>query len=168
MAGAESLYNPISTVEPEVNQPIDANFHAQASPETFGGAVGAALDKFGGAIGNVGQLWGEVQKDKTLNDKLQSNEEQLDHFLTLRGQDAHDAAPDVIKNIDENFQKGADSIWSPALKNQYYNDSRRYQVNMHSRISSHLDEQAKYVLKETNEARRNIALRMAANSGSDD
>ena len=64
------VYNPTATVAPETGMPSADLFKAQATPESFGGQIGGALEKAGSTIEDLGQKTFEfaMQKQGILNE----------------------------------------------------------------------------------------------------
>jgi hypothetical protein len=170
------------SVEPSGAPPNDyENIHA--NPAQFGGLLGEAAQKLGQGVERAGQDAAEAWLD-TANKQNQIWASQahsdfqnkaspiLENYLTLQGQAAVNARPDVQKQITDLQQAAIDAAPSLNTKMLLSENLRRTTDFMNSRIVSHAAQQTntwnKAVAQGGQEAAANQGTLAAATGGAPD
>lgn len=132
----DDVYNPTQTVAPQTQSPNNY-LGTQASPNAFGAQVGAATEKLGGTIGDVGQQvsnmalqYQQLDNETTANEaaqeyaKFTSNQEF--EFHKQKGRDAAKALGPFQDNMKKQMDTMSSNIVSPAARVAFLNDARNF------------------------------------------
>lgn len=160
-------YTGVPSVSPESRPPDDYQ-HINASPESFGAAVGRGLEQFGAGASKAGHFFGQVAADDATN-QFQDFTTKLLHgdatkmvtgpdgqqtpdrgYLALKGRAALDQRPAVEQQIDARLKEIRAGLQTPEQQLQFDNVSRRYRSGVSERVGNHADQQSNVWFSEVN------------------
>ena len=76
-------------------------YDPRVSADTFGGLIAKGIDKFGQETSQVGERWGQIQVDYTLNNALKEGDKITEDYGNLRGGDAQEQRQSTEERLDE-------------------------------------------------------------------
>ena len=130
------VYDPVASVAPQTGMPEDY-LNVKASPESFGGQVGGALEKAGDTFSTLGekvfdtaiqfqQITNQAVADKntTAYATIVSNDE--NEFRKKQGEDARLGLPIFQKTILDARDQAAAAIQSPMARQAFLHDSLNF------------------------------------------
>lgn len=186
-------YTGVPEAEPQLQAPEDYQ-HEEASPASFGAQVGQGLEQAGSGAFKLVQFYGQVAADNATNNFLDQRAKILygdpsmgpavgpdgkpvvgpdgapaynGGFFGLRGADALKAAPDVQSKMDEIITEEREGLQTPAARQQYDVDTRRYRAQTMADIGQHSDQQYKVWATDTNNTSAQLALSQVARTAAD-
>jgi hypothetical protein len=157
-------------VSPAATPPSDyLNDNVRANPEQTGGLISQGLEKAGAGVSNATKFFSQVQTDGAMNGAFGEGDQVVQHFRTLRGQDALDAQDGVNKALDDIGAKYHDALSTPEQQLAFDNAFRPCRLRYWaSPIAAHADEQGYACATQTTKDSFEHALSVAANGATMD
>lgn len=156
-----TLPDPSSPPTTQVGGAADTDLRISAEPGAFGGQVGASLSQMGAVMGQAsGEFADDAQRRQdivnmtagnTATNRLLTGQRAIMYgdpndptkpgFLNLKGQDAINAAPGVMQQLDDLRTGISGSLANQRQQLQFDQEARRYNAMAGSAISSHFGQQ---------------------------